>query len=71
MSDTPNTEQLHHEIEQTRAELGETVAALTEKADVKGRMRDAVEEKKEAAKENFHEIAGAARDIKDHLLHKD
>jgi hypothetical protein len=41
-------EQLVHEIEETRAELGDTVDALTQKADVKARVSEKVEERKAA-----------------------
>jgi hypothetical protein len=40
-------EQVRDEIEQTRVELGDTVAALAEKADVKAQARHAVDEAKE------------------------
>ena len=44
MSETPTTEQtpedIRREIERTRRELGETVDALSHKADVKQRARD-------------------------------
>jgi hypothetical protein len=37
-------EGLRHEIERTRAELGETVTALTAKIDVKARLHDSAEQ---------------------------
>ena len=44
MSETPTTEQtpedIRREIERTRRELGETVDALSHKADVKQRVSD-------------------------------
>ena len=44
MSETPTTEQtpedIRREIERTRRELGETVDALSQKADVKHRASD-------------------------------
>jgi hypothetical protein len=40
-------EALRREIEQTRAELGETVEALAAKADVKARAQEAVDDVKE------------------------
>ena len=44
MSETPTTEQtpedIRREIERTRRELGETVEALSHKADVKQRVSD-------------------------------
>lgn len=39
-------EALRTQIEQTRAELGETVEALSAKADVKGQVKDKVDERK-------------------------
>lgn len=41
-------EQLVHEIEETRADLGDTVDALTQKADVKARVSQKVNERKAA-----------------------
>jgi MYXO-CTERM domain-containing protein len=38
-----DTEQLRREIEQTRAELGQTVEALSHKADVKAQARQKAE----------------------------
>jgi hypothetical protein len=40
-------EALRDQIEETRAELGETVEALSAKADVKGQVKEKVEERKE------------------------
>lgn len=41
-------EQLAHEIEETRAELGDTVDALAQKADVKARLSEKLEQRKAA-----------------------
>jgi hypothetical protein len=46
-----NTEQLRREIERTRAELGETVEALSHKADVKAQARAKAEQAKVQARE--------------------
>lgn len=51
-------EALRREIEQTRAELGETVEALAAKADVKARAQDAVDD----VKQRVHEAAGEAKE---------
>jgi hypothetical protein len=52
MSETEKTaEQLQSEIEETREQLGETVEELAAKADVKARVHDEVEQRKEAFKE--------------------
>ena len=40
MTDTPTPEELRREIERTRRELGETVDALSHKADVKQRVSE-------------------------------
>ena len=45
-------EELRHEIEQTREELGDTVEALAYKADVKAQAKDRVSSAKEAARTN-------------------
>jgi hypothetical protein len=42
-----NPEELRTQIDETRAELGDTVEALTAKADVKGQIKEKVEDKKE------------------------
>jgi hypothetical protein len=44
-------EELREEIAQTRADLGETAAALAAKADVKGRVTSAAKEKAEAVRQ--------------------
>lgn len=49
-------EQVREEIEQTRAELGDTVAALAEKTDVKGQAKHAVDEAKETVTAKVSEI---------------
>jgi ElaB/YqjD/DUF883 family membrane-anchored ribosome-binding protein len=59
---TREPEEIEHEIEQTREELGDTVAAVTEKADVKKQAKAKTSEakqkataKKDAAKEKAAE----------------
>jgi hypothetical protein len=47
-----DTEQLRREIEQTRAELGATVEALSHKADVKAQARAKAEQAKSQAQDN-------------------
>ena len=42
-------DELQADIERTRRELGDTVSALAEKADVKARLQDKAAETKEAA----------------------
>jgi tetrahydromethanopterin S-methyltransferase subunit F len=46
-------DRIRREIEATREEMGETVDALSYKADVKSRARDSIVEKKESAKESL------------------
>jgi hypothetical protein len=60
---------LRQEIEQTRAELGETVEALAHKADIKGRAHESVEHAKlrvreevEHAKVNAAQLGRELRD---------
>jgi predicted transcriptional regulator len=47
----PETEQLRREIERTRAELGATVEALSQKTDVKAQARARAEQAKVQARE--------------------
>jgi ElaB/YqjD/DUF883 family membrane-anchored ribosome-binding protein len=49
-------EQLQQEIEETRAELGDTVDALAQKADVKARVSEKVEQRKAALRERQVDI---------------
>jgi ElaB/YqjD/DUF883 family membrane-anchored ribosome-binding protein len=49
-------EQLQQEIEETRAELGDTVDALAQKADVKARVSEKVEQRKAALHERQEHI---------------
>lgn len=53
-------EQIREEIEQTRAEMGETVGAITYKTDLKSRTRDKVSDTKD-------KITGKASDMKDRV----
>jgi hypothetical protein len=52
-------EQLREEIQATREELGETVEALADKADVKAHAKEKVEEIKSQAQSRAPLIAGA------------
>ena len=49
-------EELRREIERTRAELGQTVEALSPKADVKQQAREKVEHAKSAAQTKAHDL---------------
>ena len=58
LSEEKDQEQLQHEIEETRAELGDTVDALAQKADVKARVSEKVEQRKAALRERQEDIKG-------------
>ena len=54
--------QIRQEIEETRAQMGDTVDALAHKADVKGRAKDSITQKKDKAMESIgHTKEGAQR----------
>jgi ElaB/YqjD/DUF883 family membrane-anchored ribosome-binding protein len=63
--ETRSPEEIKRDIEQTREELGDTVEALAEKADVKAQARQKVEEIKEKAKaaapDNAQQVTEAAK----------
>ena len=54
-------EELQADIERTRQELGETVGALTEKLDVKGRAQHKVEETRDELAHRTAELGDRAR----------
>ncbi len=55
-------DEIREEIEETRAEMGETVEALAYKTDVKTRAKDAIVEKKESLTSRMRGTAGSAGD---------
>jgi transcription initiation factor TFIIIB Brf1 subunit/transcription initiation factor TFIIB len=55
-------EQIQAEIERTRTEMGETVAAVAEKADVKKQAKQKVEEIKEQASIKAEHAPSAVRE---------
>ena len=61
---TDDKEALRAEIEQTRAELGETVEALSAKADVKAQVKDKVEENKAKLRDQQVRAQAKLRDQK-------
>jgi ElaB/YqjD/DUF883 family membrane-anchored ribosome-binding protein len=70
VTESRDPEEIREEIETTREELGETIAALGEKADVKTRAREKVDDIKDQAGEK---VAGARESVsgtKDDLLGK-
>ena len=54
-------DRIRREIEQTRAEMGDTVDALSYKTDVKARARDSIQDKKES-------VMGVAHSAKERLV---
>lgn len=60
VSGTPDSEkspeELRAEISDVRDDLGETVEQLAAKADVKGRVQEDIEHRKEAAREKAEEV---------------
>jgi len=61
--DTSDPDQIRAEIEQTREELGETVAALSAKTDVKARAKERIEETKATIADKREQITGKAREM--------
>ena len=61
-------EQVRADIEHTRAELGDTVAALAEKTDVKAQARQAVDGAKETVTGKVAEIKETATGKKDDFV---
>jgi ElaB/YqjD/DUF883 family membrane-anchored ribosome-binding protein len=55
-------QQLREEIDRTRQDLGDTVAALAEKTDVKARAREKVAEVRQNVNHRRTEIVGRARE---------
>jgi ElaB/YqjD/DUF883 family membrane-anchored ribosome-binding protein len=53
--------QIRQQIEETRAEMGDTVDALAYKADVKGRAKDSITEKKDKAVESLAQTKEGAQ----------
>jgi ElaB/YqjD/DUF883 family membrane-anchored ribosome-binding protein len=54
-------EEIKADIQETREDLADTVAALAEKADVKAQARKKVDETKANAKERISGVAGSAK----------
>jgi ElaB/YqjD/DUF883 family membrane-anchored ribosome-binding protein len=63
MTDARDPEQIQSDIEQTREELGDTIEALAQKADVKAQARQRIEETKAAAAEKKDEFVSKAREV--------
>jgi len=58
-------DRIRREIEQTRAEMSETVDALGYKADVKERAKESIQEKRDSVKES---VVGATQTVRDKLV---
>ena len=61
VTDTQDPEQIQRDIEKTRGELGDTVEALAQKADVKGQAKQKVEETKASVTEKKEQLLGKAK----------
>ncbi len=61
VTETSDPEEIRREIEATREELGDTVAALAAKADVKTQARQKIEETKAAMTGKKDELLGKAK----------
>jgi len=48
MSENPEADMIRQDIDETRAQMGETVEALGHKADVKSRVKESIAERKDA-----------------------
>jgi hypothetical protein len=58
-------DRIRAEIEQTRADMSETVDALGYKADVKSRAKESLQDKRDSAKES---IVGAGQSVKEKIV---
>ncbi|HZU40351.1 MAG TPA: DUF3618 domain-containing protein [Solirubrobacteraceae bacterium] len=61
--DSRDPERLRAEIEETRRELGETVAALSAKTDVKAQAKERIEEAKASVAGKKEALLGRAREM--------
>jgi hypothetical protein len=62
VTDSQDPEQLQREIEHTRAELGDTVEALAEKADVKAQAKQKVEDTKASVSGKKEQLLGKVKE---------
>ena len=58
-------EELHRDIEKTRAELGDTVEALSRKADVKAQLIERLEARKAALRARQEELRAKAAGVRE------
>lgn len=54
-------EEIRHDIDRTRGELGDTVEALAEKTDVKAQAKQKVEEVRQTAQQKKEDLVGRAK----------
>jgi hypothetical protein len=62
VTDSNNPEEIRREIEVTREEMGDTVAALAAKADVKAQAKRRIEATKTAVSDKTGELMGKAKE---------
>jgi ElaB/YqjD/DUF883 family membrane-anchored ribosome-binding protein len=62
VTDAQEPDQLQRDIEKTREELGDTVEALAEKADVKAQAREKINQTKASVAEKKEQLLGKARE---------
>jgi len=62
MTDAQEPEQIQREIEQTREELGDTVEALAQKADVKAQAKQKLDDTKSAVNQKKEQLFGRAKE---------
>ena len=62
VTESADPEQIQREIEDTREELGDTVAALSEKADVKTQAKQKIEASKASVSEKKEQLLGKAKE---------
>jgi uncharacterized protein YPO0396 len=62
VTDASDPEQIREEIESTRQELGDTVAALSAKTDIKAQARQKIDETKAAVTSKKDELVGKAKE---------
>jgi len=63
-------EEIRHDIDETRGELGETVEALAEKADFKGQAQQKVKEVKQTAQQKVEEVKQTAQQKREEFAGK-
>jgi ElaB/YqjD/DUF883 family membrane-anchored ribosome-binding protein len=61
VSDTQEADYVRHEIEETRRELGETVAALAEKTDIKAQTKRRAAETKASLQERRRRVLASVK----------